>query len=60
LVAISALRLLSEPLPFLSHFGQERFEAGISGCASFLKAFRRKSLIRSCALHFPLQKNDVW
>jgi hypothetical protein len=55
-----ALRLLNEPLPFLSHFGQKRFEARISCRASFLKASRRKSLIPSGGLHFPTPNERRW
>ena len=53
-----ALRLLNEPLPFLSHFGQKRFEARISWRASFLKASRRKSLIPSG--HFLTPNERRW
>lgn len=38
LFAFFALGLLGEPLPLLSHFAQERLEAGIGGSARFLKA----------------------
>jgi hypothetical protein len=60
LFTFTALPLLSEPLPLLSHFSQKRFEARISCYASLLQASRGKSLILSCALHFcPLQMNNV-
>jgi hypothetical protein len=55
----SAPRLLNEPLPFLSHFGQKCFETRISCRASFLKASRRKSLILSGELHFPTPNERV-
>ena len=48
-----ALDVFDEPLPFLSHFSQERFETRISCRASLLQASGGKSLVLFDLLHFP-------
>jgi hypothetical protein len=50
-IVFFALGFLGEPLPFLGHFREERFEPRINCSASFLKAPRGESSICSCALH---------